>query len=92
MKIELKPETRADAIDSIQRYFEENMPEPLGNLPAAKLLDFFLEELGPVAYNRAIADVQARMAVRISDLSGELSLDELQYWPKEDARRGKRRR
>jgi uncharacterized protein (DUF2164 family) len=92
MKIELSQQSRADAVASIQRYFEENMPEPIGNLPAGKLLDFFVEEIGPAIYNRAIADVQARIALRVSDLSGELYADEFQYWPREDARRRNRRR
>jgi uncharacterized protein (DUF2164 family) len=89
---ELPPQTRADAVASIKRYFEENMPEPIGDLPAGMLLDFFLEEIGPVIYNRAIADAQARLAIRVSDMSGELYADEFQYWPKIDAKRRNRRR
>lgn len=92
MNIELSPQTRADAIASLQRYFEENMPEPIGNLPAGLLLNFFMEEIGPLVYNRAIADSQARMAVRVSDLGGELYADEFQYWPKVDAKRRNRRK
>jgi uncharacterized protein (DUF2164 family) len=92
MNIELSQQARADAVASIQRYFEENMPEPIGNLPAGMLLDFFMEEIGPVIYNRAIADAQARMAVRVSDMSAELYADEFQYWPKVDAKRRNRRR
>ena len=89
---ELPPQTRADAVASIKRYFEENMPEPIGDLPAGMLLDFFLEEIGPVIYNRAIADAQARLAIRVSDMSGELYADEFQYWPKIDAKSRNRRR
>lgn len=89
---ELPPQTRADAVASIKRYFEENMPEPIGNLPAGMLLDFFLEEIGPVIYNRAIADAQAQLAIRVSDMSGELYADEFQYWPKIEAKRRNRRR
>jgi uncharacterized protein (DUF2164 family) len=92
MKIEILQQARADAVASIQRYFEENLPEPIGELPAGLLLDFVIEEIGPVFYNRAIADAQARMATRVSDLSGELFADEFQYWPKIDAKQRKRRR
>lgn len=56
------------------------MPEPIGELAAGLLLNFFLEEIGPVIYNGAIADAQARLEQRISDLSGELYADEFQYW------------
>ena len=91
MSIELSKQTRADAIASIQRYFKENLPEPIGDLPAGLLLNFFLEEVGPAIYNRAIGDAQARMQQRVSDLSGELYADEFQYWPKVDAKRKNRR-
>jgi uncharacterized protein (DUF2164 family) len=83
--------TRDAAIASVQRYFEENMPAPIGNLPAGLLLDFFIEEIGPVIYNQAIADAQARLSQRVGDLSGELFGDELQYWPRVDAKKRNRR-
>lgn len=89
--IELPKQTRADAIASLQRYFEENMSEPIGDLPAGLLLNFFMEEIGPVLYNQAIADAQARLQQRVMDLSGELYADEFPYWPKVDAKRMSRR-
>ena len=64
MKVDFSKPTRDAAIASVQRYFEENMAEPIGNLPAGLLLDFFIEEIGPVIYNRAIADAQARLSQR----------------------------
>ncbi|MHB1796021.1 MAG: DUF2164 domain-containing protein [Acidobacteriaceae bacterium] len=84
-------EVRADAIASLKRYFQENMPEPIGDLPAGLLLNFFIEEIGPAVYNHAIADAQARMQQRVSDLNGELYADEFQYWPRVEDKRKKRR-
>jgi len=86
-KLELEKEARAQAIASIQRYFEENLTEPIGNLPAGQLLDFFMEEIGPIIYNRAICDAQLRMQQRVMDLNGELFADEFQYWVRTEARR-----
>lgn len=91
MKVELSKQARAAAVGSLQRYFEENMSEPLGNLPAGLLLDFFVEEVGPVIYNHAIADAQARLTQRVADLSGELYGDEFQYWPRVEAKKRARR-
>jgi uncharacterized protein (DUF2164 family) len=91
MDIELSKEMRAQAIASLKRYFEENMDEPIGDLPAGLLLNFFLEEIGPAVYNRAIADAQARMEQRVVDLGGELFADEFQYWPRADAQRKNRK-
>ena len=89
--IEISKQARADAIASIRRYFEENMPEPIGDLPAGLLLNFVLEEIGPTIYNQAIADAQTRMQQRVSDLNGELFADEFQHWIKVDAKRRNRR-
>ena len=88
--IELTKPQRADAIASIQRYFEENL-DPIGELPAGLLLNFFLEEVGPAVYNQAIVDAQGRLQQQLSDLSGELYADEFQYWPRADAKRRSRR-
>jgi len=90
MSIELSKEARAEAVASIQQYFERNMPEPIGELPAGLLPNFLLEEIGPVVYNKAIADAQARLSLRVADLSGELYEDEFQYWPRVDAKRARR--
>jgi uncharacterized protein (DUF2164 family) len=90
VSIELSKEARADAIASIQQYFEHNIHEAIGDLPAGLLLNFFLEEIGPAIYNKAVADVQARLSVRVADLSGELYEDEFQYWPRVEAKRVRR--
>ena len=89
--IEISKQARTDAIASIQRYFEENMTEPIGEMPAGLLLNFFLEEIGPVIYNQAIHDAQARIQQRSADLDGELYADAFQYWARIDAKRKSRR-
>jgi uncharacterized protein (DUF2164 family) len=89
--IEISKQARANAIASIQRYFEENMAEPIGDMPAGLLLNFFMEEIGPAIYNHAIRDAQGRMQQCVSDLEGELYADEFQYWPKIDGKRKNRR-
>jgi uncharacterized protein (DUF2164 family) len=89
-EIELEKREREQALASIKRYFEEEL-EPIGDLPAGLLLNFLLEEIGPVIYNRAVADAQTRLATRVADLNGELFADEFQYWTRVDAKRkGKR--
>ena len=88
--LELDKQQRSDAIASLKRYFEENL-EPIGDLPAGLVLNFFIEEIGPVIYNRAITDAQARLTQRVADLSGELFADEFQYWPRSDSKRKTRR-
>ena len=82
MPIELSDQTRKAAIVSIERYFRENMEEQIGNVAASGLLGFFLEEVGPSIYNKAVADVQERMQQRVSELDIEVHEEELQYWRK----------
>lgn len=89
MQIELPQQTRTDAIASLKRYFEENL-EPIGDLPAGLLLNYMLEEIGPVIYNRAIRDAQGRLTQRVADLDGELYADEFQYWPRQAKKRARK--
>jgi uncharacterized protein (DUF2164 family) len=89
VSIELSKQMRGDAIASIQRYFEENMTEPIGELPAGLLLNYFLEEVGPAIYNQAIADSQSNLQQRVADLDGELYKEAFQYWSRAKAKRSK---
>jgi uncharacterized protein (DUF2164 family) len=89
MAIEIPDHARKAAVASLQKYADENLPEPMGDLAAGLMLDFFLEDIGPLIYNRAIHDAQTRLAVRIGDLSGELFEDEFQYWPRVEKKRKK---
>ncbi|WP_198087124.1 DUF2164 domain-containing protein [Variovorax sp. E3] len=90
MTIEISKEARQQAITSIERYFRENMEEPIGNIGAGALLGFFLEEVGPLVYNKAVAEVQERLQLRISEIDLEVHEDEFQYWRKYDkAKKGK---
>ncbi len=82
MPIELPKDAKKEAIASIERYFQENMEEKIGNIAAGALLGFFLEELGPLVYNKAVADVQERLQMRVSELDIEVHEDEFQYWRK----------
>jgi uncharacterized protein (DUF2164 family) len=91
MAIALSKEDRAQAIASIERYFRENMDEPIGNVAAGGLLGFFLEEIGPCLYNRAVVDVQERLQARVAELDFEVHEPEFGYWQKFDNARGRKR-
>lgn len=84
MTIELTKETKQNALESIQKYFEMNLEQSIGNLAAGALLQFILEEIGPSIYNKGVADAQERMQARISELDSEVYADEFQYWRTRD--------
>jgi len=86
MAIDLDKDARDAAIASMQRYFKANFEEPLGNLQAAALLDYFLQEIGPSVYNAAIVDAQACMQNRVMELDIECHEDVFGYWQSKRAR------
>jgi uncharacterized protein (DUF2164 family) len=82
MSIELPKDMHKEAVASIVRYFLENREEAIGNIAASGLLNFFLEEVGPSIYNKAVADVQERMQMRVSELDIEFHEEEFRHWLK----------
>ena len=87
MNLELAKEQRKEAITSLQQYFERNLPEPVGDLAAGLLLDFFLKEIGPVIYNKAVSDAQTRMQRYVTELDSELYEPPFTYWTKASGKR-----
>lgn len=87
MAIDISKEARKQAITSIERYFRENMDEPIGNVAAGALLGFFLAEVGPLVYNQAVTDVQDRLQARVMEVDVEVHEPEFTYWRKFDSKR-----
>ena len=85
--ITLPKDARQQAITSIERYFREHMDEPIGNVAAAGLLGFLLEEIGPVIYNQAVQDVQERLRQRVEEIDLEVHEEPFTFWRKFDAAR-----
>lgn len=85
MTIKISADARKQAVASIERYFRSNMDEPIGSLAADTLLDFFLREIGPLAYNAAVADVQQRLQTRVMEVDAEVYEDAFTYWGKADS-------
>lgn len=90
MSIEIPKEARAQAIASIERWFQEHRDERIGNITAGALLGYFLAEIGPLVYNRAVADVQERLQARIAELDIEVHEDEFRYWRQHEKARGRK--
>ena len=80
MPLKLAEETEKRLLTSIKRFFDEDLDEQIGDLKAARVLDFFVREVAPSAYNQAIADAQAYFTDRVADLSGVQFEPEFDYW------------
>lgn len=87
MPIDLPSESREEAIASLQTYARQHFDEPMGNLAAGELLDFFLEEIGPSVYNKAVRDVKDRIEARMMELDVEVHQPEFTYWQRRGGRR-----
>ena len=82
VSIKLTKDSEKYLIGSIKRFFAENMDDEIGDLKAARVLEFCVREIGPSIYNQAIADAQARsteMAYTPLFRSYEAEFD---YWKK----------
>lgn len=84
MTIKLDKETKDIAIKSIERYFDQSFVEemnlPLGSLQAELLLDFFITEIGPCIYNRAVNDVQNKLQQSVMEVDAYVYSEPFQYW------------
>lgn len=71
MRINLSGDRRDRVLRSIQKYFEEEIEDPISDFRAEQLLDFFVRELGAPVYNQAIQDARAFIQDKLADLEGE---------------------
>ncbi len=87
MSIVLDPDRKQQALASIQRFLREELDLDAGDLKAGTVLAYFLEELAPVVYNRAVQDAQRYFQDRALELEGACHADEFGW----SARQGKGR-
>ncbi len=82
MTITLSEESHKRALDSIITYFDEQLEQEIGVLQAQLLLDFFLEELAPSVYNKAVYDAQTFIHGQVADIDTTCFEPEFEYWKK----------
>lgn len=86
MPIELDKTETKEVVFSLQRYFREELDQELdqelGEMRAKFLLDYILQEIAPLAYNKGVGDAEAFLRGKIEDLSGTCFEDGLTYWTK----------
>jgi uncharacterized protein (DUF2164 family) len=80
MPIELNKEEIEEILPSIQKYIREEFDEEIGGLKARLLLDYFLKEIGPYAYNRGVEDAERYFREKLEDLTGTCHEFGLTFW------------
>ena len=72
MTVKLDDERRQILVSRLRGFFSEEFEEDLSGFRAEKVLDFFLNELGPPVYNQAVKDARGFMLRKLDDLDGEV--------------------
>lgn len=82
MPIELTKQETANVIPSLHRYFREELEHEISEMQAKFVLNYFLKEIAPFAYNRGVQDAERYFRGRVEDLSGTCFEPALTYWQK----------
>lgn len=90
MAITLPEDVSRQAMASIKKYCAEQLEIDADDIQATMLLDFFIRELAPTAYNAGVADAQSYLRDRLADLEGACYEPEFGYWPKSGTVRRRR--
>jgi uncharacterized protein (DUF2164 family) len=72
MHVQLTDERRDRLVLGVQQLFREEFERDLSDFQAARLVDFFLREMGPSVYNQAVQDARAFVLTKLDDLDGEV--------------------
>lgn len=67
--IEFSKEEMRDMVRRVQTYFDTELDQDLGTLPAEMLIAFFGREVGTFFYNRGLRDAQAIFTAKAEDVS-----------------------
>ena len=80
MAIELTPPEIEQVIPSVQKFFREEFEQEPSELRARFLLEYFLKEIGPFAYNKGVKDAEQYFRGKTEDLTAIYDEDPLTYW------------
>jgi uncharacterized protein (DUF2164 family) len=73
-------EQKAEIVASIRRYFAENLDGELSEMQAGFLLEYFMSEIAPFAYNKGVEDAQKYFLRVTEDLPSACFHEALTYW------------
>jgi len=80
MNIQFDKAEMAAINSSIRKYFREELEHDIGELQAKLLLDYFLKEIAPFAYNKGVSDAETYLMTRMEDLRNICFQEGLTYW------------
>jgi uncharacterized protein (DUF2164 family) len=82
MAIELTKEEIEKAVPSLRKFFSDELEIELSEMRAKFLLNYFLKEIGPIAYNKGVKDAESFFRGKVEDLTATCFEDAFTYWLK----------
>ena len=82
MPIELTKQEVAEILPSLKRYFRDELDEELSDMRAKFLLEYFMTEIAPLAYNRGVKDAESFFRAKVEDLPGTCFEEGMTFWLK----------
>lgn len=86
MAIELTKQEVADIVPSLKQYFRDELDQELSDMRAKFLLEYFMTEIAPLAYNRGVKDAESFFRAHVEDLPNTCFEAAMTYWPKKKRR------
>jgi len=68
--VQFSKERNQELMENIKKFFLNERGEEISSFQAGILLDFIIENIGPIIYNQALADAHALMSERLEDIYG----------------------
>ena len=82
MAITLTPQETEESIHSLKKYFSTELDQEMSELQARLLLDFFMKEIAPLAYNQGVKHAEEFFRNKLEDLPATCFEPALTYWQK----------
>ena len=60
---------KAAIVSKIQRYFDHELDQEIGDFDAEFLLDFFAEKIGGYFYNQGLEDAQTALSAQMDNIN-----------------------
>lgn len=76
MKINLSDEKMQEILRAFTSFYFNEFDEEISEYRARKILDFFMNILGPPVYNQAIQDARAFVSEKLDDLDAEFFIND----------------
>lgn len=92
MNLLLSKDQKIDIVESIRRFAAEELDQEMSEIRAGFLLEYFLQEIAPLAYNKGVEDARSHLARLAEDLPGTCFEEPRRYWAAHEGKRGVRRK